>query len=204
MRYRPTGLNRGWLLVLGLLLLLAGVVGIVITTRALQRVGVGLNLPDRGDPILGRSVATAFATTSVAAGVIVGGLLLALAGLVWLVRQIPRRRLAKPFRLYDDVHAGITRVDVSVLSEAVERQVISLAGVQQAAAQLRGNARRPELTLRVTADERADIRGILDRIQNSVVPDLRTALDTAVSRLAVQLEVDRRGHASTSHITLRP
>jgi hypothetical protein len=133
--------------------------------------------------------------------VIIVGVLLFLAGLAWLVRQIPRRGLAQPFRLHDDVRSGITQVDSQTVSDAVRRQVESFHDVSQVVAQLRGTARDPELSLKVTADERADIGQLLSLIQTTVIADLQTALDTDVARLAVQLEIGR-GHTSAGHVTL--
>lgn len=205
MRYLASRTNRTWLFVLGLILLLAGALGALVATGALHAAGaiIGLNLsrPTRTQPIIGSATASVFAGTLARLGVGVGGLLLTAAGLVWLARQFPRRRLAKPFRLQDDPHGGVTRINASVLTDAVERQVRSFSGVHQATVQLRGTARDPELTMRVTADERADLRQLIDHIQHRAVSDLQTALDTVVTRLAVQFEVGR-GHANTDHITL--
>lgn len=120
---------------------------------------------------------------------------------MWLVRQVPRRGLATPFRLTDDLEQGLTRVAPGVLSEAVEHQLESFGGVSKATAQLRGSVRDPELTVRVTADERTDLRELVSQIQQQTVPDLQTALDTTVTRLGVQVEVDRV-RSGAGHVTL--
>ena len=77
-----------------------------------------------------------------------------------------------------------------MLTDAVEEQVKALPGVQDASAVLRGNAAAPDLTLKVTASDRTDLPRLLATIQNTVATDLAGALDTQLSRLGVQVEVD--------------
>ena len=120
---------------------------------------------------------------------LVVGLILGLLGLAWLLAQIPRSNEAKPFRLHDDARTGLTRCEPSVLSDAVEEQVKALPGVQNASAVLRGTSTEPDLTLKVTASDRADLTLLLASIQNTVAVDLAGALDTKFRRLGVQLEV---------------
>lgn len=54
---------------------------------------------------------------------------------------------------------------------------------------LRGDAQDPDLTVKVTAGERADIPRLLEAIEAGPVRDLGIALDTQVRRLGVQVEV---------------
>ena len=91
--------------------------------------------------------------------------------------------------------------NTDVLTDAVEAQVKSLPGVNGASAVLRGSAERPDLTLRVTADDRTDISGLLVRLHDQVAADLGDALDTRLSRFGVQVEV-AAGKSETDHITL--
>ena len=70
-----------------------------------------------------------------------------------------------------------------------------------ASAVLRGTARVPELTLRVSADDRTDLRGLLTSIRTEAAQNLSTALDTPIAHLGVQLDIDR-GKRTTSSVTL--
>jgi len=66
---------------------------------------------------------------------------------------------------------------------------------------LRGSAQQPDLTRRVTADDRTDIAGLLVRLHDQVAVDLGDALDTRLRRLGVQVEVST-AQSGTGHITV--
>jgi len=188
MRHHAGRLNRAWLFVVGLVLLLVGAAGVVVATGQLAPIGRSAGLaPD--SKIAGQATASAFSSTGVVVLVVVVGVVLALLGLAWLVAQVPRARQAHPLRLEDDPQRGLTRLAPRVLTEAVEAQIEALAGVQSASAVLRGDARQPDLTVKVTAGERTDVRRLLDAIEAGPVRALGVALDTQVRRLGVQVEV---------------
>ncbi|SEQ31829.1 Asp23/Gls24 family envelope stress response protein [Microlunatus flavus] len=205
MRHHAGGLNRTWLAVVGLVLLLVGAAGIVVGAGLLTPLGraVGLQLtrPAPDDKVAGRATASAFASTGVVTLVVVVGVVLALLGLAWLVAQVPRTGSARPLRLEDDPARGLTRLEAGALTDAVEAQIQALDGVQSASAVLRGDARGPDLTVKVTAGDRTDVRRLLQAIEAGPVRDLGEALDTQVRRLGVQVEVDT-GRRRTHRITL--
>jgi hypothetical protein len=205
MRQTPARLNRAWLTILGLVLLLAGLAAVVIGTGLLtplaQALGLGLSSPAPADSVVGASAASAFALTWVVAITALAAIIVALLGLAWLVAQIPRTNAAKPFRLHDDARTGLTRADPSVLTDAVETQVKLLPGVHHASAVLRGTAAHPDLTLRVTVSDRTDLPRLLATLQDRVAADLATALDTRLQRLGVQLEIDS-AKTHTNQITI--
>ena len=205
MRQTASRLNRAWLTVLGVLLLLAGLLVLLIGTGLLapaaRAVGLGLDRPAPTNHVFGSGTATAFALTWVVLVTAVAAVVVGLLGLAWLVAQIPRNNEAKPFRLQDDAETGLTRCAPSVLTDAVEEQVRALPGVQSASAVLRGTAARPDLTLKVTASDRTDLPRLLASVQNSVAADLAGALDTTLRRLGVQIEVDT-AKKHVDHITV--
>lgn len=207
MRQTAARLNRAWLAVIGLLLLLTGLCTVLIGTGLLQRlaraVGLTLNRPAPANRLFGRAAASAFGLTSVAAVLAVIGVVLALLALAWLVAQIPRANEAKPFRLHDNPTEGLTRCAPGVLTDAVEAQVKALPDVQNASAVLRGTVRQPDLTVKVTASDRADLPRLLDTIQTQVAGDLGAALDTQLNRLGVQVEIGTTKHRA-HQITLDP
>lgn len=193
MRQTAARLNRAWLTVIGMLLLLAGVAVIVIGAGLLQPLARAVRLtlarPAPADRLFGAGAASAIGLTWVAALLVAVGFVLALLGLAWLLAQIPRINQAKPFRLHDSAADGLTRCAPEVLTDAVEAQVKALPDVTDASAVLRGTVAQPELTVRVTASDRADIPQLLDTLQNRVADDVGGALDTRLRRLAVQVEI---------------
>ena len=194
MRQTAARLNRAWLTVLGILLLLGGLTVLLIGTGLLapaaRAAGLGLSRPTPSNHLFGSATATAFGLTWVVVLTAVVAVVVGLLGLAWLVAQIPRSNEAKPFRLHDDARTGLTRCAPSVLTDAVEEQIKALPGVQNASAVLRGTSSSPDLTVKVTASDRTDLTRLLASIQNGVAADLAGALDTPLRRLGVQLEVD--------------
>lgn len=205
MRQTASRLNRTWLTILGVLLLLVGTAGVLLSTgRAaplLDSTGLGWTPPQTDRHLFGAMTAVALALTWVVLLIAVLAVVVGLLGLLWLLAQIPRTNAAKPFRLHDDARTGLTRVDADVLTRAVEAQVKSLPGVNAASAVLRGSAAQPDLTLRVTADDRTDIAGLLARLHDQVAADLADALDTRLKRLGVQIEVSA-ARSGSDHITV--
>jgi hypothetical protein len=193
MRQTAARLNRAWLTVLGLLLLLSGLAVLVVGTGLLRpiatAVGVSRNRPGPTDRLFGSATSHALTLPWVALLLALAGLVVALLAVLWLLAQIPRSNSAKPFRLHDSVTAGLTRCAPSVLTDAVEAQVKGLPDVQNAAAVLRGTASRPDLTVKVTVSDRADVPRLLHTIATRVAEDLGEALDTQLSRLSVQVEI---------------
>lgn len=193
MRQTAARLNRAWLSVIGVLLLLTGLSTVVIGTGLLQRlartVGLTLNRPAPANRLFGTNAAPALGLSWVTAILAVVGVTLALLGLAWLFAQIPRTNAAKPFRLHDDPTNGLTRCAPDVLTDAVEAQIKALPDVQNASAVIRGTVRQPELTVKVTTSERANLPRLLDVIQTQVAGDLGDALDTQLTRLGIQVDI---------------
>lgn len=164
-------------------------IGTGLLRRMGSAVGVALTRPAPATRIFGTSAAAAFALPWVIVVLAVVGVTLALLALAWLIAQIPRTNAAKPFRLHDDPTDGLTRCAPDVLTDAVEAQIKALPDVQNASAVIRGTVRQPELTVNVTASERANLPRLLDAIQTQVAADLGDALDTQLTRLGVQVEI---------------
>ncbi len=207
MRHTAAVLNRTWLTVLGVLLVLAGAAGLLLATgRAaplVQRTGLGWTPPQTGTRLFGDAAASAFGLVWVVLLTVVAGLVVGLLGLAWLVAQVPRKHEAKPYRLHDDVRTGLTRVAPGVLTAAVEAQAERLPGVQRASAVLRGSVGAPELTLRVSVDDRADVQQVLGQLHRQIAGDLATALDAPLHRLGVEVEVGR-SRSSRARVAVQP
>lgn len=205
MRQTASRLNRTWLTIIGVLLLLVGAAGLLLSVGQaaplVRRTGLGWTPPTPERHLFGVATAGAFTQSWVVVVTAVVAVVLGLLGLAWLLAQIPRANAAKPFRLHDDARTGLTRVESDVLTRAVEAQVKLLPGVTAASAVLRGSAEHPDLTLRVTAGDRTDVAALLEQLHGSVATDLGDALDTRVRRLGVQLEISTT-KVSADHITV--
>lgn len=194
MRETAGKLNRTWLALLGIIVLLLGVLGILMAAGAaaglVQSAGLGLQVAEPNDRALPDGFQNVFATPAApiilaALAVIVGVLALA-----WLLAQVPKRRQARTFRLHaEDSTDGQTNCEPAVLAHAIESDTESIHGVTGASALLRGSASQPELNLDIKVDPRADVRSILDQIHATVAPNLETALETPLRKTAVLVNV---------------
>ena len=205
MRQTASRLNRTWLTILGVVLLLVGALGILLAAGQAaplsRQAGLGWTPPGTDRHLFGSATTGAFAQSWVVLVTAVVAVVIGLLGLAWLLAQIPRANRAKPLRLHDDARTGLTRVESDVLTDAVVMQVKALPGVSGASAVLRGSAERPDLTLKVTADERTDVSALLGRLHDQVAADLGGALDTRLSRLGVQIEI-ASGKTGSDRISL--
>ena len=197
MRETAGRLNRTWLAIIGLLALLLGAAGTLLATGAAGTITESLNAgftPARPtDPAVPAQVRDVLATDVAPLIVTVVAVLIGILALLWLLAQIPRRRPAGTFRLHaDDGATGYTLCEPKVLAEAIENHVQRLPGVTGADALLRGSATASDLTLTVRIDDRADVQDLLHRIRTDVAPDLETALETPLRRLAVLVTVGSR------------
>lgn len=192
MRAHAGTTNRVWLTILGLLCLAAGVWILLLASGVLGR---------PADPVLGGPPETLTGSQVAPVTALVAGLLLGLLGLWWLLAQIPRRRAAGEFRLQEDPARGITVCNPPVLAAAVETATERIPGVLDATALVRGTPEEPDLTLKVTVNARADIRAVVDRIQQAVVPDLALALGNPLHSLGIQVEVGTRAGSADSAVS---
>ena len=202
MRQRSGLLNRALLAVIGLVVLLAGIVAALIALGLLARIitaiGIGLGVPVTSSKVLGPGVG-AFFDQPVAVGLL--GVILGVIGLAWLMAQIPRTNAAKPFRLQDDAARGVTICRADVLTDAVEADAERLLGVADASAVLRGTARQPELTLKVTVNDRTDIQRLLHSLQAETAARLVSTMEAPLKHLAVQVDVTT-GRPTADRITI--
>lgn len=193
MRHRAGALNRTWLAILGVLVL-AGGIGLLLQAGGILQRPAGT--PPARDRVVPGDLHSSFAQPWVAVTLLVLGVIIGMLGLLWVLAQIPRKDPAEPYRLHDDGTQGRTLCDPSVLAGAVRDQVDALPGVVTSSAQLRGTAEEPDLTLKVTVNDRADVRDLLSRLEASTLPDLSTALEAPLHRFRLQLEVTGRAQST--------
>lgn len=191
MTRRAGALNRFWIGVLGVVLLLAGVAALALSTgQAAPVVGDQLPLPSTQDPIV--TVPTDAVSNPITLVIIgLAGLLLAVLGVAWLLAQLPRSGSADPYRISDDPAGGLTTVTARVLAGAVSDDVRSLPGVTSADAIVRGTAAAPELVLDVTARTDTDLAGLLDELRTGVPERFGLAVGAPVQHVGVRLDLQR-------------
>lgn len=187
---QPAGtLNRTWLAILGILFLAAGTALLLQANGTLHAL---LNTARFWESVVTGDLHAFFAQPWVVAVILIVGVIIGVLGLLWIIAQIPRKHTAGAYRLHDDGSHGFTLCDPSVLAAAVEKQINTLPGVVTSAAMLRGTARAPDLTLKVTVNDRADVRDVIHRIQTTTLPELSSALEVPLQSSRLQLDVTGR------------
>lgn len=199
MRQKAGALNRMWLIIIGVILLAGGVLWLLLATGVASAV---FGMADRNNTVVAPRLVHAFGSPVVAVVLAVIGIILVLAGLAWIIAQIPRRNVAKPYRLHHDPGAGISSCSPDVLSRAVETQVDQLPGVSKATSIVRGASTSAELILRLTTTERADIQDLIRRIRGEVAPDFTKTLESRLDWLGVQIDISNASRPNTTSVTL--
>ncbi|PYI65713.1 hypothetical protein CVV68_16850 [Arthrobacter livingstonensis] len=133
-----------------------------------------------------------FAASAVVSVLLIVGVIAGVLGLLWMIAQIPRKNAAGTYRLQGHDAGGFTVCDPAVLAGAVENQVNILPGVVAASAMLRGSANAPDLTLKVTVNDRANIQDLIHRIDSTILLDLANALEAPLQRARLQVDVSGR------------
>lgn len=179
MSTRVNGTNRAVLSLLGLILLAAGVLGLVLSLG-----GFGTDLP--GSTVLPDQLSRLAADTpwfwpAAAAACLV----IALLGLRWLLAQLRTDRVPH-LDLTEDARDGLTTLHADALTDAIEDEARALRGVTGASAHLRGE-HHPRLELTVDLSDRADIAEVRTQLEETLVPHLRQAADDP--DLAVDIEL---------------
>ena len=174
-----SGVNRVVLAVLGLLLVVAGGLGLALSAEAFGS--------DRSSqPVISRAVQTFPADHSWFWWAVAGGcVLIALLTLRWLVLQTRTKRTTRLDRTVD-ARDGHTLVQAGALTAAMEEEAAGITGVTGASAQLR---ERPRLgmMLRVDLSEAADVEAVRSQLEDEVVAHLREAVDEPDFPVALEL-----------------
>ncbi|ALE06254.1 hypothetical protein AL755_13615 [Arthrobacter sp. ERGS1:01] len=182
-------MNRIWLAILGVVVLIAGITLLLQASGQLQRL---LQSTPSGTRVVTGNLHAFFAAPSVEAILLIAGVIAGVLGLLWILGQIPRKNAAGSYRLQGEDAGGFTVCDPDVLASAVENQVNTLPGVISSSVLLRGSADAPDLTLKVTVNDRANIQELIHRIETSTFPDLATALEAPLQRTRILVDVSAR------------
>ncbi|HEY0814367.1 MAG TPA: alkaline shock response membrane anchor protein AmaP [Pseudonocardia sp.] len=165
----------------------------------LLAVGVGVTLLSYGvfdtsraarpllDPIIVVAVASNLMLWRAIA--IVGGIVLAVLGLVWVARSM--RPEPRPDVVLDGGPNTTILVSSGAAAEAVATQVGTLAGVARAKARLVGSTAAPALRVTLWLTDDAEVRGVLRRLDEEVLATVCSALDLSALPAGVRLAVER-------------
>ncbi|MET1066070.1 MAG: hypothetical protein ABWX85_14045 [Arthrobacter sp.] len=181
--------NRIWLSVLGILFVAAGTALLLQANGTLRAL---FNTVPSWKPVVTGDLSALFATQWSTAILLIIGVIIGVLGLLWIIAQIPRKSRAGAYRLHDDGSKEFTVCDPSVLAGAVEHRINTLPGVVTSAALLRGTARAPVLSLKVTVNDRADVQDLIHRIQSSALAELSYALEAPLQRSQLLIDVSGR------------
>lgn len=181
MSTRVNRVNRALLALIGLLLLAAGVVGLVLSLGGFgaDQAGAAL-LPDQVRDVADR---TPWFWWAVAAAC----LLVALLGLRWLMVQLRTEGVGR-LDLTEDDREGLTIVHSSAVCDAAEEEIENVRGVTRAAVHLRGrDSHRADITVELA--DYADIAEIRSHLEESTVRHLRQVTDDDDLPVAIELRL---------------
>lgn len=190
---RPARLNRVVLAILGVLTLTAGGFVLLLGIGVLRvPVPVPISVPVPVQISAGAPLIPANTTLQswVPWAVAPASTLVALLSLRWLVAQTIRRPHSSEWQLAPDTGRGSTRIDSDAAVEPLREEIADYPGVLSAAAHLTGPRHYPQLHLRVTTDDRADITDLRRQIDTEAIPRLTQALDLPALPADLLLRLD--------------
>lgn len=167
---RPARLNRAVLGLLGLLILATGAFVLLVGTGFAPTV-----LPIRPDAPLLATIPSPPGWAPWAGAV--AAIIVMLLAVRWLLAQTVRQPSRSDWQLAPDSATGTTHIDGTAAAAPLAEEISDLPGVTSASARLSGPRRQPQLQLRVTADDRADVSDLRRRIDRDAIPRLMQALD---------------------------
>jgi hypothetical protein len=164
---RPARLNRTLLALFGLMLLAAGAFQLTTAFGVLPLL--------RPDALIipTQLVVPVWAPWVGAVAAVIVGLLC----LSWLLAQGIRRPKTGTWTLTDNPRQGTTKIAGQTASAALVAEIETYPGVHKASARLSGSHVQPVVHLVVATEDRADIRGLRERIDAQALPRLAHALD---------------------------
>jgi hypothetical protein len=179
--------NRVALAVFGLLVLLAGVAGMITSVGAF---GNGFSrrtlFANRLSAYLGQHGTWVW---PVAAGVC---LLIMLAALRWVVALLISTDRTGDIPIPIKTHEGTTILQPAALTGALTREIGTYHGVDSARSRIVGDARAPAIVVAVTASQSADLHALHQRIVTEALAHARQAIGHADLAIQLDLGVSRK------------
>lgn len=184
MKSHASTVNRTALIILGLLLLAAGVLGLVLSTG-------GFGERRAASAVVPRDLRTLAADSWwFWPALAVAALIVAYLGWRWLAAQVRTDRL-RQLDVTGNPREGTTTVDASAVTGALTDEIEEIPGVSGAAAHLRGHG-APRVDLVVDLTRRADVALVRQQLETEVVPRLRQALSAPELPVAIQLRPGKK------------
>ncbi|WP_043442573.1 hypothetical protein [Arthrobacter sp. L77] len=186
MRHTAGRLNRVWLTIIGLILLMGAGTAAAIGLGLFEGLALrGFEAPDADQPIL----ALPAEGDTVAIALILLGVILGTLAILWLLAQVPRKHGASTLKLQDPDNSGLTTLKPTLLEAAISDRVGGLADVTAVRTVLRGSSRTPDVTLRVTTTSHADIPEVVAEVEQRVIHDLRLTLGREPASVGIEVDV---------------
>ena len=142
-------------------LAVVGIIGLVVVAWfMLVRFNVvsswGWRQPKPDAPIV--DVPKAWRTDYASWALLIVGILVAVIGLVWLLRQFSSSNRAHTYGMSHEADHGSTVLSTDALGRAVEEQIEEFPGVSSASVRFFGARVAPEMMVQIDIDDRADVR----------------------------------------------
>jgi hypothetical protein len=181
---RGLGFERGVVVLVGVVALVAGVASLVVSTGWL---GVFRAQRPVLDPLAVQWVRDSPQIAVPAA--IVLGIVLVVLGLWWVVRAL--RPEARPDMRLERAQDGDLTVAAAALTEAVRADAETISGVTRARVRMAGSEQRPALRLTLSLQEGTNVRQVWEELDGKVLARARQALGTDPVPTAIRLRLDR-------------
>ncbi|MEV0083085.1 alkaline shock response membrane anchor protein AmaP [Saccharopolyspora sp. NPDC050642] len=180
---RGQSFERGVVIALGLLALVAGVIALLVGTGWL---GVFRAQRPLADPILVQWLRdNSQAAIAVA---IVLGIVLFVLGLWWVVRAL--RPEPRPSLVLERGNGSLA-VTSAALTEAVRADAERVTGVKRARVRMAGSEQRPALRLTLSLQEGTNVRHVWEELDEKVLSRARESLGMDTLPTAIRLQLDR-------------
>lgn len=171
-------------------LAVVGIIGLVVVAWfMLVRFNVvsswGWRQPKPDAPIV--DVPKAWRTDYASWALLIVGILVAVIGLVWLLRQFSSSNRAHTYGMSHEADHGSTVLSTDALGRAVEEQIEEFPGVSSASVRFFGARVAPEMMVQIDIDDRADVRKLVDWLESEVARDVEATLDAKLVRFGTKL-----------------
>ena len=155
--------NRTRLAVVGIILLL--VVAWFMLVRFNVASSWGWWQPEPDAPIA--DVPKAWRTDHASWALLIVGVLAAVIGLIWLLRQFSSSNRAHSYSISHETNHGSTVLSTDALGRAIEEQIEEFPGVSSANVRFFGARVAPEMMVQIDLDDRADVRKLVNWLVTS-------------------------------------
>ena len=171
-------------------LAIVGIIGLlVVAWFMLVRFNVasswGWRQPKPDAPII--DVPKVWRTDYASWALLIIGVLAAVIGLIWLLRQFSSSNRARTYGISHETDHGSTVLSTDALGRAIEEQIEEFPGVSSASVKFVGARVAPEMMVQIDIDDRTDVRKLVDRLESEVARDVETTLDTKLVRFGTKL-----------------